>query len=71
MTRKPQTFGQRVRALRGARTQDECCRAAGITRQSTWSEIETDNANPTLSTLRKIAKGLGFTLSELFDEAES
>jgi DNA-binding XRE family transcriptional regulator len=55
-----------ISALIGARieqnmTQEELARKAGI-RQSNLSRVETGNCSPTVSTLQKIAGGLGKSL---------
>jgi hypothetical protein len=67
-----ETFGKALRAARLAKrppmTQDKLSELSGIP-QPVISEIERrdDRANPTLDTMRKLAKGVGVPLSELLD----
>lgn len=63
-----QTLGQRIRAHRQARqlTQTAAAERAGL-RQSHWSELEHDRANPRVATIRRIARALGCRLGALLD----
>jgi transcriptional regulator with XRE-family HTH domain len=63
------TFGQRVRALRVERgmTQEQLAYRAGIDR-SYLGGVERGERNVALVNLCLIAKGLGVSLAELFDE---
>lgn len=62
-------FGKRVKALRGARgwSQEELADRAGMHR-TYISAVERAVRNPTLTVMDRIAKALGLSLSELFDE---
>ena len=61
------TFGQRVRELRESKrmTQDELASGAGVQRPEI-SKIENGKSEPNLRTIRKIARTLEMSLSELF-----
>ena len=61
-------LGQRIRALRVARTlsQAQCCAASGLS-IDTWSRIERGaSPNPTLSTLHEMTAVLGVEIADLF-----
>jgi DNA-binding XRE family transcriptional regulator len=61
------TFGRRVRELRESKhmTQDELASGAGVQRPDV-SKIENGRSEPNLRTIRKIARKLEVSLSELF-----
>lgn len=65
------TFGQRVRELRESKrmTQDELASGAGVQRPDV-SKIENGRSEPNLRTIRKIARKLEVSLSELFKGVE-
>lgn len=60
------SLAENVKALREQRglSQQQIARAAGITR-ATWTNLESGDANPTLSRLVKVAAALGVTIEEL------
>lgn len=64
-------FGNHVRELRTARgwSQEEFADRCGINR-SHMGEVERGQVKATLGTLKKIAKGLDMTLSELLQGVE-
>jgi len=66
--KRKQTLAQRIRELRGDRTQEECTAATDM-RQGTWSNLESEKteANPTLETLKAVCRGLGCDMATLFD----
>ena len=57
-----------IRLERGLK-QSEVAEKVGIT-QPTYSNIENGKRNPTVKTLRKIAKVLGVQISDLLDTEE-
>ncbi len=61
------SLGSRIRAARALRSLSlrELASKAGIT-PSALSQLERDQFNPTLSTLRAVAAGLGMTIGSLF-----
>lgn len=61
-------LGAQIRALRTAKsmTQEDLAFASELDR-TYISDLERGNRNPSFVGLQKIAKGLGVTLSELFD----
>jgi len=62
------TLGQKIRELRGDRTQRDCAVAAdwGPDGQARWSELETGRSgNPTLETLKAVSKALGCKIDDL------
>ena len=67
----PVAFGERCKALRHdtGMSQMEFSNAIGMDR-SYYASIEVGRRNVTLSSLAKIAGGLGITLSELLDDVE-
>ncbi len=64
----PRRLGERVRQLRTQRgwSLDALARASGVSR-SMLSEIERDQANPTLAVTLRIARAFGLSLGELLD----
>ena len=66
-----QRLGQAIRELRlrEGRTIIELAAQAGIARE-TLIAVEGGKANPTLETLKRIARALGYSLSELVVHAE-
>jgi transcriptional regulator with XRE-family HTH domain len=70
---RPQVdLGKAIRALRDRRglTQETLAEKSGLTGR-TLSAIETGTANPTWATVRDIAAGLGVSISEVAELAES
>ena len=69
--KKKPTIGQRIRQAREAASISQveaATRAWGdYRRQADWSEYETDKTVPTIPVLRKIAKVLGISVSELIE----
>lgn len=63
----PMELGERLRILRGHRTQRDLARDAGID-NGTLSRLERGELDPTLSTLQKIARALGISLSVMFSD---
>lgn len=63
----PLRLGERVRALRKAQNMSlaEAARKAGLAR-STLSKIENEQMSPTFDAVRKLARGLGVTVPQLF-----
>ena len=60
-------IGLRIRQLRGARRQRELAAALGVS-QSHWSQMERGRKpNPSLDTLKGLARVLGVSLAELVD----
>lgn len=61
-------FGRRVTGLRDERnwTQEDLAAASGVSTRSI-SSIENGVYSVTLDTLQKLARGLGISLSELFE----
>lgn len=66
----PMRLGERVRALRQARnwTLQEAARRAGVAR-STLSKIENEQMSPSFEVVRKLARGLGVDVPQLFRPA--
>ncbi|MFO0677780.1 MAG: XRE family transcriptional regulator [Polyangiaceae bacterium] len=62
-------LGKNVRHLRESRgfTQGQIAKLAGLPR-ATWANLESGDANPTVSVLHKIAVGLQVTIEELLAE---
>lgn len=72
-SQRPQAaLGKAIRALRDRSelTQETLAEKTGLTGR-TLSAIETGTANPTWATVRDIAAGLGVSISEVADLAES
>jgi len=65
-------LGPRLRSLRTARglTLRELARRAGVT-ESFLSQAERGVANPSIASVRRIARGLGLSIADLFAEVES
>ncbi|MFV0337532.1 MAG: helix-turn-helix domain-containing protein [Chthoniobacterales bacterium] len=65
-------FGQRIRQLRKTRnwSLDALATASGVSR-SMLSQIERDQANPTLAVSLRIARAFGIGLSELLETTEA
>ncbi|MEP6960253.1 MAG: helix-turn-helix transcriptional regulator [Nitrospirota bacterium] len=66
---KPRTFAMNVKRLRarGGLTQSEVAKKARISR-AYIAQLETgEQTNPTLATLRRLAKGLKVSVWELLD----
>ncbi len=63
----PLRLGERVRALRRAQNMSltEAARRAGLAR-STLSKIENEQMSPTFEAVRKLARGLGVSVPQLF-----
>lgn len=61
-------FGRRVTGLRDERnwTQEDLAAASGVSTRSI-SSIENGVYSVTLDTIQKLARGLGISLSELFE----
>lgn len=59
-------LARNVRQLREARglTQQQMAKLAGLPR-ATWAHLETDEANPTLGVLHRVARALQVTIEEL------
>jgi transcriptional regulator with XRE-family HTH domain len=59
-------FARNVKQLRGARgmTQQEIAKLAGLPR-ATWANLETGEANPTLTVLHRVALALQVSIEEL------
>lgn len=68
---RPATFRQRMRAARASAglTQDELAELAGVTLQ-TVSRIECGRRDPTIKTLRELARALRVSVAWLIGEAE-
>ncbi|KKN80795.1 hypothetical protein LCGC14_0326010 [marine sediment metagenome] len=66
--KKPQSIGQRIKAMRLAAelSQEALAEAAGI-KQSYLSRIEGSDHDPQVRTLKKLAGALGVEVSELID----
>jgi transcriptional regulator with XRE-family HTH domain len=64
-------FGDHVRRLRGCRglTQEQLAERSGLS-ADTIRRLEHGSFSPSLSTLRKLCKGLGLLLSTLFESFE-
>ena len=64
-------FGNTVRELRtdAGYSQESFAHAIGVHRTS-MGKIESGRGNPTLDTIAKIARGVGLTVSTLFDLVE-
>jgi transcriptional regulator with XRE-family HTH domain len=64
-------FGASVRKLRFSRgfTQEELAERADLHR-SYLADLERGTRNPTLRTIKKLAGGLGISMSDLLSEAE-
>ena len=63
-------IGDTIRRLRGKRRQAQLAESVGM-RSSHWSQIENGHrADPTLSTLERIARALGIRTSSLLAERE-
>lgn len=64
-------FGKRLRALREAagRSQADLAARAGLSRVFV-NQLEAGTRDPSLSTLTRLAKALGVTLSALLDAGE-
>lgn len=67
-----ENLGRRVKKLRAQRgwSLEELAAASGVSR-SMLSEIERENANPTLSVTYRIAQAFGLTLHDLIETAQS
>jgi transcriptional regulator with XRE-family HTH domain len=67
-----ENLGRRVKKLRAERgwSLEELATASGVSR-SMLSEIERENANPTLSVTYRIAQAFGLTLHDLIETAQS
>ncbi len=65
-------FGSRVKELRAANdwSLDQLARASGVSR-SMLSQIERNNANPTIAVAFRIAQALGMTLADLVEDPEA
>lgn len=61
-----QRLGKRIVALRGEMSQRELCRRTGLD-QSYVSLVEAGKKEPAVTTLWRLAKGLGISVSELTD----
>lgn len=68
----PRAFGEAVRRLRKEKgfSQEGFAAHAGISR-TYMSEIERGVTNASLEAVDRVAKGLGVTLGQLFDEVDS
>jgi len=64
-------LGKQIKRIRLAKglSQKEIVMAANI-EKAQYSRIENDKTDPSYSTIEKIAKAMGCTLSELFETAE-
>lgn len=69
---EPLDLGERVRALRKARswTLEQAAQQAGLAR-STLSKIENGQMSPTFDAVRKLAEGLGISVPQLFTAPKS
>lgn len=67
---EPLKLGQRIREIRRSRdwTLEEVSRRTGLAR-STLSKIENEQMSPTFEAVRKLAKGLGIDVPQLFAPA--
>jgi len=67
-----ENLGRRVKKLRAERgwSLEELARASGVSR-SMLSEIERENANPTLSVTYRISQAFGLTLHDLIETAQA
>ena len=67
MNNSAKKLGMNIKRIRLAKkmSQGDICRKLGIDR-SYMSNIESGNKNPTLSSINKLAKTLGVSVSELF-----
>jgi transcriptional regulator with XRE-family HTH domain len=65
-----QAIAVAVRRLRGTQPQESLAFKAGVS-TSTVSRIERGLHKPSLPTLRKIAAGLGMSLTELMEAADN
>jgi len=65
-------FGNRVRELRSANgwSLDQLAKSSGVSR-SMLSQIERNNANPTIAVAFRIARALGMTLADLVEDPEA
>jgi len=63
-----QSFGRRVRKLRGQLTQGELAHRAGIS-PGFLARIERGLQDPTLTTIEKLAKALRIKPGQLFEDA--
>lgn len=65
-------FGNRVKELRAANdwSLDQLAKTSGVSR-SMLSQIERNNANPTIAVAFRIAQALGMTLADLVDDPEA
>ncbi len=65
-------FGHRVKELRAAHgwSLDQLASSSGVSR-SMLSQIERNNANPTIAVAFRIAQALGMTLGELLEHPEA
>ncbi len=61
--------GRNIRRLReeSGKTQISLCGSIGMSR-AFWNEVEKGNQDPSTSTLARIAKALGVTIRDLYDE---
>ena len=58
---------RRLRTERGL-TQEQAAAAADGMHPTYWSEVETGKRNPSVTVVARMAKGLGVTLAQLFEE---
>ena len=67
MNNSAKKLGMNIKRIRLSKkmSQGDICRKLGIDR-SYMSNIESGNKNPTLSSINKLAKTLGVSVSELF-----
>jgi len=63
------SVGTTIKLLRGKRSQEDLAHEAGIS-TSTLSRLERGLHQPSLPTLRKIARALGVSLGQLLDVEE-
>ncbi|MGB0579463.1 MAG: helix-turn-helix domain-containing protein [Limisphaerales bacterium] len=65
-------FGNRVKELRTANdwSLDQLAKTSGVSR-SMLSQIERNNANPTIAVAFRIAQALGMTLADLVEDGEA
>lgn len=64
-----ETFGKRLKRLRGKRTQEQISKLLGVHRAS-YSHYENHHVEPTLSVLKKMAKLYGVTVDYLLEGVE-
>jgi len=69
MIKQPDSFGKRLRAAMGGRTQVEVASISGV-RQSIISELLSEKYQPTLSTAAALARSLGVSVDSLVPEPE-